>query len=422
MEYGPTTMKAAQRPIVVTGLGVISPLGNDLATTWQRLTHSESGVATLDELMAEELPVKIAAKVQGFNPEDYLDRKEARRLAAFTHYAVAAADEGLRMACLDLEHEDRTRVGVEIGSALGGSSIIEEQRLVFQQRGPKGVNPSLIPAILINTAACYVSIHFGARGPIGAPVAACATGTVAVGNAARVLALGEADVMICGGTDSVLTPFSITAFSRLGALSSRPVPPQEACAPFDRDRDGTVLGEGAAILVLETLDHAQDRGARILAEVAGYCLTGDAYHTVAPAPSGEGAARAIRGALLDARTAPESLDWICAHGTGTQMNDLAETLAIKQALGEAALRVPVSSIKASLGHMLGGAGAISCVAAVQAILFGLLPPTLNYHTLDPQCDLDYVPNQARQKPVANVLVNSFGFGGQNACLVFRSAR
>jgi 3-oxoacyl-[acyl-carrier-protein] synthase II len=414
-------MKAAQRPIVVTGMGAISPLGNDLPSTWERLIRAESAVTTLDELMAEDLPVRIAAKVRGFNPEDYLDRKEARRLAAFTHYAVAAANEALRMASLDLEHEDRTRVGVEVGSALGGTSIIEEQRLVFQERGPKGVNPSLIPATLINTAACYVSIHIGAKGPIGAPVAACATGTVAVGTAARALAIGEADVMICGGTDSVLTPFSITAFSRLGALSSRAVPPQEACAPFDRDRDGTVLGEGAAVLVLETLDHAQKRGARILAEVSGFCVTGDAYHTVAPEPSGEGAARAIRGALLDARTAPEQLDWICAHGTGTQMNDLAETLAIKQALGKAAFGVPVTSIKASVGHMLGGAGAISCLAAVQAILCGILPPTLNYHTPDPQCDLDYVPNVARQKPVSNVLVNSFGFGGQNACLVFRKA-
>jgi 3-oxoacyl-[acyl-carrier-protein] synthase II len=415
-------MKAAQQPILVTGLGAVSPLGNDVPSTWQGLIGSESAVTTLDELMSEDVPVKIAAKVRAFNPENYLDRKEARRLAAFTHYAVAATREALQMAGLDLEHEDPTRVGVEIGSALGGSSIIEEQRLVFQQRGPKGVNPSLIPAILANTAACYVSIHFGAKGPVGAPVAACATGSLAIANAARVLALGEADVMLCGGTDSVLTPLSITAFCRLGALSTRAVPPREACAPFDRDRDGTVLGEGAAVLVLETQDHASRRGARPLAELAGYGLTGDAYHTVAPDPSGEGAAHAIRGALLDAGVVADQLDWICAHGTATQMNDLAETVAIKKALGEAAYGVPVSSVKASVGHMVGAAGAISCLAAVQAILSGVLPPTLNYNNRDPQCDLDYIPNQARHKRVSHVLVNSFGFGGQNACLVFRATR
>lgn len=405
--------------VVVTGLGALSPLGLDVATTWRGLVEGRSGVEPITAFDASALPARIAAPLKDFDAGRYMDVKEARRLSPFIQYALIAASEAVADAGLDLAREDPNRMGVEIGSALGGVQLIEEQRLVLETRGARAVNPTMLPAVLISSAACAVAIRFGIRGPVSAPVAACATGAVAIGEAARRLAHGEAAVIIAGGSDSVMTPLGIAAFGRLGALSTKNDTPERACAPFSAGRDGTVVGEGAAILILETLAHAETRNAPILAEFAGYGLTSDACHLVAPAPDGAQAAQAMCQALAGSASAPSEVDWICAHGTGTQLNDLAETRAIKLALGKHACRTPVSSIKGALGHMLGAAGAISAVAAVQAICTGVIPPTLNYDRPDPACDLDYVPNIAREALIKLALVNAFGFGGQNAALAFR---
>lgn len=414
-----TYRQNARRRVVVTGLGTVSPLGLDVASTWQGLVEGKSGVSKITTFDTRDFPTKIAASVKGFDPTLYLSRREARRMSPFIHYTLAAVHEALAHAGLDLSEEDTTRVGVEIGSALGGSGLVEEQRLILEHKGARRINPTLVPAILINMAPCMVAIQLGIKGPVNSRVSACATGLTSLGDAARQLAWGSVDVMLAGGTESVITPLAIAAFSRLGALSTKNDTPEQACTPFDANRDGTVIGEGAAVLVLETLGHALQRKATILAEILGYELTCDAYHPAAPDPSGDGAARAMAGVQRDSGTLPAEIDWVCAHGTGTQLNDSSETRAIKTALGERAYQVPVSSIKGSVGHILGAAGAISAVAAVQAIQSNLIPPTINYQTPDPECDLDYVPNVARKTRVNTVMVNSFGFGGQNACLILR---
>ena len=408
-----------RRRVVVTGLGAVTPLGLDVTSTWEGLVEGRSGVSVITAFDTRDFPTKIAASVKGFDPMRYLGRREARRMSPFVHYAVAAAHQAVAQAGLDLSREDPTRVGVEMGSALGGTSVIEEQRLILERKGTRQINPTLVPATLINTAPCLVSIQLGIKGPVNASVSACASGLTALGDAARRLAWGDADVMLAGGAESVVTPLAIAGFSRLGALSTRNDEPEKACAPFDANRDGTVVGEGAAVLVLETLEHALQRDTPILAEVLGYGLTADAYHPAAPDPTGDGASRAMANALRDGNLSPSEVDWICAHGTGTRLNDSSETRAIKTVFGEQAYRVPVSSNKGSVGHMLGAAGAISALAAVQAMQTGLIPPTINYQTPDPECDLDYVPNVARQASVTTVMVNSFGFGGQNACLLLR---
>ncbi len=409
------------RRVVVTGLGAVSPLGLDAESTWAGVITGRSGVGPITAFDASGLATRIAASVRSFDAGQYMDIKEARRLSLFIQYAVAAAQQAIDQARLSIPEDEQHTTGVEIGSALGGSSLVEEQRLVLEQRGPRAVNPTFLPAILINSAACTVGIRHGIRGPVSAPVAACATGAVAIGEAARRLWSGEADVnvMLAGGSDSVMTALGIAAFGRLGALSTKNDTPERACAPFSADRDGTVVGEGAAVIVLETLAHAQRRGAPILAELAGYGLTSDAVHLVMPDPQGTYAARAMSAALRQAGLQSGDLDWICAHGTGTQLNDVSETRAIKAALGAAAYTTPVSSIKGALGHTLGASGALAAVTAVQALNAGVIPPTLNYAAPDPECDLDYVPNTARPADVRTVMVNAFGFGGQNAALVFR---
>lgn len=407
------------RRVVVTGLGAVSPLGLDAATTWEGIIAGRSGVGPITNFDTSGLATRIAASVRGFDAGQYMDVKEARRLSLFIQYAVAAAQQAVAHARLSIPEDEQMTTGVEIGSALGGTSLVEEQRMVLEQRGPRAVNPTFLPAILINSAACTVAIRHGIHGPVSAPVAACATGAVAIGEAARRLWRGEADVMLAGGSDSVMTALGIAAFGRLGALSTKNDTPERACAPFSADRDGTVVGEGAAVLVLETLEHATRRGAPILAELAGYGLTSDAVHLVMPDRDGTSAARAIAAAIRMAAITDDHLSWICAHGTGTQLNDVAETRAIKLALGEAAYTTPVSSIKGTVGHMLGAAGALAAVTAVQALAAGVIPPTINYAAPDPDCDLDYVPNTARCADVRAVMVNAFGFGGQNAALVFR---
>ncbi len=415
MNYTTTT----DRRVVVTGLGAVSPLGLDAESTWAGVSTGRSGVGPITTFDASNLATRIAASVRGFDAGQYMDIKEARRLSLFIQYAVAAAQQAVDQARLSIPEDEQHTTGVEIGSALGGSSLVEEQRLVLEQRGPRAVNPTFLPAILINSAACTVAIRHGIRGPVSAPVAACATGAVAIGEAARRLWSGEADVMLAGGSDSVMTTLGIAAFGRLGALSTKNDTPERACAPFSADRDGTVVGEGAAVIVLETLAHAQRRGAPILAELAGYGLTSDAVHLVMPDPQGTYAARAMSAALRQAGLRSGDLGWICAHGTGTQLNDVAETKAIKLALGDAAYTTPVSSIKGALGHTLGASGALAAVTAVQALNAGIIPPTLNYAAPDPECDLDYVPNTSRPADVQAVMVNAFGFGGQNAALLFR---
>ncbi len=398
---------------------MVSPLGLDAESSWRAILDCQSGVSRIDSFDSSDLPTTIAASVKGFDATRYMSSKEARRNPPFINFALAVAHEAIEESGLQLDVEDLTRIGVEIGSAMGGSSLVEEQRLVLEQAGLRQVNPSLIPSIIINAAACRVAIRYGFRGPVNSPAAACTTGAIAIGDAARRLAWGDADVILAGGTDSVMTPLGIGGFSRLGACSTRNHIPEQACSPFDADRDGTVVGEGAAVLVLETLSHALQRGAVILAELVGYGFTCDAYNAAAPDPSGAGAAGAIRLALSDAGLSPSDLDWVCAHGTGTPLNDLSETRALKAALGELAYQVPVSSLKGGLGHTLGAAGSMAAVMVLKALRDKKIPPTLNYRTPDPDCDLDYVPNQPRSANVNTVLLNSFGIGGQNACLVLR---
>jgi 3-oxoacyl-[acyl-carrier-protein] synthase II len=413
------TGRNGQQRVVVTGIGAISPLGLSVDATWEGLLACRSAIAPITAFDASSFGTRIAAPVRDFQPGQTMDVKEARRLSPFIQYAIAAAHEAVTQADLDFATEDAQQIGCEIGSALGGTGLVEEQRLVLESRGPRATNPTIIPAVLINSAACAVAIRYGILGPVCVPVAACATGVTALGEAYRRVQRGEVVVELAGGTDSVMTPLSINAFGRLGALSTRNDIPERACAPFSAGRDGTVVGEGAVVFVLESLDHALAREATILAEITGYGLTSDAYHLAAPDPNGAGAARAMRLALQEDGHPGVAPDWICAHGTGTVLNDLAETRAIKIALGERAWHTPVSSVKGGLGHMLGAAGAVSAMAAVGAIRSSIIPPTLNYTAPDPECDLDYVPNSPRPAAVESVLVNAFGFGGQNAALVIR---
>ncbi len=405
--------------VVVSGMGAITPVGIGLEDTWKALLAGQSGVKSITSFDVSQFPTQFAATVEGFDPTRYLDFKEAKRMARFSQFATVATLEALQHAALDLCSEDRTRVGIEMGTAIGGISIIEEQAHTFRERGPGRVNPTLVPVIIANAAACHIAIMLGIKGPTNSPVAACATGTVAIGQALRQLQWGHADVMIAGGTEAAVTPLALAAFSRLGALSTHNQEPQKACRPFDAQRDGTVMGEGAAVMVLETLEHAQRRGAPMLAEVVGYSLTEDAYHIAAPDPTGDGPARAMRLALGDAGVSPDEVDLIIPHGTGTPLNDVSETKACKAVFGERAYRIPISSNKSMVGHLLGAAGAISALVAVLAMRDGMVPPTINLENPDPECDLDYVPNQARDVRVNTALANAFGFGGQNATVLFR---
>ena len=408
-----------QRRVVVTGLGAVTPVGNDAATTWQNLVDGVCGVDKITRFDVSTLPVKLAAEVKDFDPTQYMSRKDARRLSRFVHFALASARQAAMDAALDFSVEDPTRIGVEIGSALGGVPIIEAQSVLLHTQGFRRVNPILIPASLSNMGACFTSIDMNILGPVNTPVAACATGIVSVGEAMRRIVWGDADVMFAGAADSTVNSLAVMGFHRLGALSSRNDAPKRAITPFDAERDGTVIGEGAAVLVLESLTHAQARGAAILAEVVGYALTADAYHIAAPLMSGDGAARAMTGALQSANLNPNQVDFIVAHGTGTPLNDAAETTATKIAFGDVAHKIPISGIKGMTGHMMGAAGALSCLTAVKAIQTGVVPPTVGLENPDPRCDLDYVPNVARRVDVRVAMANAFGFGGQNASIIFK---
>ncbi len=405
--------------VVVTGMGAITPLGNSVPAFWEGMAAGRSGVRLATRYDIADFPYVIAAEVRGFEPRDYMDAKAARRMARFAQFAVAAAGEALRDSGLDLEQVDRSRVAVDIGTSLGGTANVEEQIQAFVAKGRKRVDAFYLPTFIYNMAACQVAMSYGLHGPTTAPVLACATGTYAIGEAARAVHRGDALVAVCGGTDAGVTALNAMAFGVIGAIAPPGDDPAAAVRPFDANRQGTAGGEACGILVLEQLEHALARGARIYAELAGFGATEDAFHLTAPAPGGEFAALAISRAIEDAELRPEDVDHISAHGTGTPLNDLAETQAIKRALGDHAYKVTVSGIKSMLGHTAGAAGALAVIGCVKSIEQGLAPPTINYRTPDPACDLDYVPNQARRQTVRVAIANAFGFGGQNAVILVR---
>ncbi|MGA8943551.1 MAG: beta-ketoacyl-ACP synthase II [Thermoactinomyces sp.] len=405
--------------VVITGLGVISPLGNDINTFWNNIVQGKSGVGLITQFDTSEFAVKIAAEVKDFNPVDFINKKDARRMDRFVQFAVAAAKMALENAELDMDKVDPERVGTYIGSGIGGLATLEEQHKVLLNRGPRRVSPFFVPMMIANMASGIVSIQIGAKGPSSAAISACATGTHSVGDAFKILQRGDADVMIAGGTEATILPMAVAGFSAMGALSTRNDEPEKASRPFDRDRDGFVMGEGAGVLVMETLEHAQRRGANIIAEVAGYGMTSDAYHLTSPAPEGEGAKRCMEMAMKDAGMKAEDFDYINAHGTSTDYNDKFETMAIKGAFKEHAYKLAVSSTKSMTGHLLGAAGGIETIVSALSIKNQVVPPTINLENPDPECDLDYVPNEARQMRVRAALSNSLGFGGHNATIALK---
>ncbi|UYZ24340.1 beta-ketoacyl-ACP synthase II [Mesobacillus jeotgali] len=407
-----------KRRVVVTGIGAVTPLGNDAGTTWNNILEGVSGIGPVTRLNADDFPAKVAAEVKEFNVENFIDRKDARKMDRFTHYAVAASLMAVKDSELEITDENAPRVGVWIGSGIGGMETFEQQHETFMNRGYRRVSPFFVPMMIPDMATGQVSITLGARGFNSCTVTACATGTNSIGDAFKVIQRGDADVMVTGGAEAPITRMSFAGFCANTALSTNQ-DPQKASRPFDKNRDGFVMGEGAGIVVLEDLEHALARGAKIYAEIVGYGATGDAYHITAPAPEGEGGARAMKMALDDAGLAPEEVGYINAHGTSTEYNDKYETMAIKSVFGEHAYKLSVSSTKSMTGHLLGAAGGIEAIFTVLALNEGILPPTINLETPDPDCDLDYVPNAARKQQVNAAISNSLGFGGHNATIAFR---
>ncbi|MDI6709189.1 MAG: beta-ketoacyl-ACP synthase II [Thermoanaerobacterales bacterium] len=405
--------------VVITGVGVISPLGNELDGFWSALVRGESGIRRITRFDASGFRTQIAGEVPDFDPTLYMDRKEARRMDRFTQFALGATSLAMADAGLDLDEEDRERVGVILGSGIGGIATLEEQARVLYEKGPGRVSPFFVPMMIGNMAAGQIALAHGLYGPNVTLVTACASSNNAIGDAMRAIMYGEVDVVITGGAEAAITPLALAGFCSMKALSTRNEEPARASRPFDAGRDGFVMAEGAAILILESEEHARRRGARIYAEVAGYGLSCDAYHMTAPEPEGRGAALAMLRAMADAGVAPDEVDYINAHGTSTPLGDIAETVGIKRAFGAAASRVAISSTKSMTGHLLGAAGALEAVVCAQAIRHGIIPPTINYENSDPECDLDYVPNTARKADVRVALSNGFGFGGHNATLCFR---
>ncbi|MBT9172973.1 MAG: 3-oxoacyl-(acyl-carrier-protein) synthase 2 [Syntrophomonadaceae bacterium] len=407
-----------QRRVVVTGLGVISPVGIGKESFWNSLCAGKSGVSRFTRFNVEDYPTQIGAEVRDFEPHDYIEKKDLRRMDRFGQFAVAAARMALEDARLNGDF-DSERAGVSIGSGIGGIITIEEQIKVLNEKGVRRVSPFFVPMLIANMASGYVSMEFGLKGPNTTLVTACATGTHSLGEAFRSIQRGDADLMIAGGSEAAFTPVAFAGFCAMRAMSTRNDEPERASRPFDRDRDGFVMGEGAGVLVLELLEHAMRRGARIYAEICGYGLSGDAYHVTAPEPDGSGAIRCMTMALHDAGLNPSEIDYINAHGTSTDLNDRTETLAIKAVFGEHAYRLAVSSTKSMIGHLLGAAGGVEAIASVLSIDTGVITPTVNYENKDPECDLDYVPNRARERRIFAAMSNSFGFGGTNASLVFK---
>ena len=405
--------------VVVTGLGAITPIGNDVSSYWEGLSTARNGVAGITLFDASRHACRFAAEVKDFDPSRWLEPKESKRWDRFCQFGVIAAKQAVAHAGLTIDESNQHRVGTAIGSGVGGLLMMETQAHVLKDRGPDRVSPFCVPMMIPNMATGLTAIALGAKGPSSAVATACAAGSNAIGDAYRLIQLGLADVMVAGGAESAITPLGVAGFASAKALSFRNDDPTTASRPFDAERNGFVIGEGAGVIVLESLEHAQARGAQILAEVVGYGMTCDAHHITSPTPGGVGGAEAMRLALKDARLEPEAVDYVNAHGTSTQANDSNETSAIKSALGAWAYQIPVSSTKSMTGHLLGGSGGIEAVAAVLAIEHNLVPPTINYQNPDPACDLDVVPNQAREHTLNVVLSNSFGFGGHNVCLAFR---
>ncbi len=412
---------AARKPhrVVITGIGLVTPLGIGVDTTWSALCRGESGIGPITQFDASAFDTRIAGEVSDFNAEAFLPKKEANRTQRFMAFAVAAARMAVEDAGIDINGSNQHRIGVISGCGLGGLSILEETAVKILQKGPKRVSPFFIPTMIGNMAAGYISIQLGARGPNSSVATACAAGAHAIGDAYRIVQFGEADAMITGGVESVITPTCVAGFNAMKALSTRNDAPREASRPFDRDRDGFVVGEGSGMMVIERLDHALARGAAIYAEICGYGMSGDGYHMTSPSPDGDGAVRCMQAAIDDAGIGADQIDYINAHGTSTPLNDLYETRAIKTVFGEHAARVAISSTKSMTGHLLGGAGGIETAFTALAIRHGIIPPTINFENPSDECDLDYVPNRARQVPVRVAMTNSFGFGGTNAVLVLR---
>jgi 3-oxoacyl-[acyl-carrier-protein] synthase II len=407
------------RRVVVTGLGIVSPLGTGIEKNWQALTQGRSGIGRITRFDAGDLPTQIAGEVTDFNPEDYIEKKEIKKMDLFIQYALGAADMALKDSGLEITEANAERVGVLVGAGLGGLPTIEKYHQAMIEGGYRKITPFFIPMLIINLAPGHISIRYGAKGPNLSSVSACATGTHSIGDAYHMIARGDADAMFAGGTESTITPLGIAGFNVMKALSTRNEDPAAASRPFEKNRDGFIMAEGAGIVILEEYESARRRGAKIYAEVCGYGLTGDAYHLTAPAPEGEGAARCMRMALRGAGINPEQVDYINAHGTSTPFNDYYETLAIKSVLGSHASKVMVSSTKSMTGHALGAAGGLEAVFTLLAMERGAVPPTINYQEPDPECDLDYVPNEARSADIRVALSNSFGFGGTNATLLFK---
>ena len=405
--------------VVVTGLGAVAPNGIGTQTFWENLINGVSGVAPITRFDASKHDTQIAGEVKGFDPLQWIEKKEARKMDLFIHFAVAAGQMAYDDSALKVTDDNRERVGVFVGTGMGGIPALEESHRILMEKGPGRISAFFIPSIITNLASGQISMRFGMKGPNSCVCTACATGNHAIGDSFRIIQRGEADVMLAGGSEAVITPLTIGGFCSMKALSTRNHEPTRASRPFDKDRDGFVMGEGSGIMVLESLEHARRRRAKVYAEMVGYGMSADAYHITQPAPEGEGAVRSMRLALQDAALAPSLVDYINAHGTSTPAGDLNETLAIKAVFGDHARSLAVSSTKSMTGHLLGAAGGIESLITVLAIARGILPPTINYDTPDPECDLDYVPNSARRKDVRYAMTNSFGFGGTNATLVFK---
>ena len=408
------------RRVVVTGVGLLTPLGIGTELSWAAMLASRSGIAGITAFDATAFSCRIAGEVKGFDPANYIEKKEIKKMGRFIQFAIPAADWALKNSELQITPENAERVGVYIGSGIGGFEIMEREHQTLLEHGPRRISPFFIPAMIVNLASGQVSMRCGAQGPNSATATACTTSAHSIGDSFRIIARGDAEAMICGGTEACITPMGVGGFAAMRALSTRNDEPERASRPWDRDRDGFVVGEGAGILVLEELEAARQRGAHILAEIVGYGMSSDAFHVTAPPEDGGGAFRVMRNSLRDAGIDPSQVDYINAHGTSTEVGDRAETVAIKRAFGEHAYKLAVSSTKSMTGHLLGGAGGIEAGITVLAIRDQIAPPTINYETPDPLCDLDYVPNQARPMKIEYALSNSFGFGGTNGCLIFKN--
>ena len=412
-------MEGVKRRVVVTGLGLITPLGTGMHKTWEGICKGTSGIDWISSFDSSDYPVQIAGEVKDFNPEDFIERKEIKKMDVFIQYALGAGTMAVEHAGLKVSEDNADRVGVIVGAGIGGINTMERYHSILLESGQRRISPFFIPMLIANLAAGHISMRFGARGPNSCVTTACAAGTHAIGDSFKIIQRGDADAMIAGGSESAITPLTIAGFANMKALSTRNEAPQRASRPFDAERDGFVIAEGAGIVVLEELESALKRGAKIYAEVVGYGLTADAYHMTAPDPEGRGVVNCMRMALRDAGLGPEAVDYINAHGTSTPFNDKHETAAIKRVFGEHAYKLAVSSTKSMTGHLLGAGGGVEAAVCALALTEGVIPPTTNYESPDPECDLDYVPNHARHVELNTVLSNSFGFGGTNACIVLK---